>query len=213
MTDNKKTLWSRDEDRLHTKNGVHPTTYGATLGGQRGAIMPTGFHHIALVCKNMSETIKFYEGAMGMKLRAIYPMHGIRGAKHCFLEAGNGNEISFVEFQDPQPSVNPPSFFQVWPIGMHHHMAYRCETEEQLIKMREQIKKFGTPVSKVVDHDFIKSIYFTDPSGYNLELTWTYRGYEASEYDLTVLNRRLTEAENAHESSDTHGKNVAKPKL
>ena len=62
---------------------------------------------------------------MGMKLRAIYPMHGIKGAKHCFLEAGNGNEISFVEFQDPQESQNPASFFQVWPVGMHHHMAYR----------------------------------------------------------------------------------------
>ncbi|KAH9256101.1 hypothetical protein BASA81_005877 [Batrachochytrium salamandrivorans] len=209
----KKTLWARDEERLETKNGVHPTKYGPTLGGQRGGMTTTGFHHIALVCKSMPETIKFYEGAMGMKLRAIYPMHGIRGAKHCFLEAGNGNEISFVEFQDPQPSVNPPSFFQVWPVGMHHHMAYRCETEEQLIKMREQIKAYGTPVSKVVDHDFIKSIYFTDPSGYNLELTWTYRGYQDTEYDLTVLNRRLTEQENSHGASDTHGKNVTKSKL
>jgi catechol 2,3-dioxygenase-like lactoylglutathione lyase family enzyme len=96
-----------------------------------------GFHHIALVCKNMKETIKFYEGAMGMKLRAIYPMHGIKGAKHCFLEvrplslftprpqdrvtltarhlaqAGNGNEISFVQFDDPVDTVNPKSFFQV----------------------------------------------------------------------------------------------------
>ena len=35
--------------------------------------MPTGFHHIALVCKDMKEQIRFYEQAMGMKLRAIYP--------------------------------------------------------------------------------------------------------------------------------------------
>ena len=172
--------------------------------------MPTGFHHIALVCKDMKETIRFYEGALGMKLRAIYPMHGIKGAKHCFLEAGNGNEISFVEFQDPMPSVNPPSFFQVWPVGMHHHMAYRCETEEQLMQLRDQIKAYGCPVTKAVDHDFIKSIYFTDPSGYNLELTWTYRGYKDSEYDLSVLERRLRDDENTHGESDKHGKNVTK---
>ena len=173
--------------------------------------MPTGYHHIALVCRDMKETIKFYEGAMGMKLRAIYPMHGIKGAKHCFLEAGNNNEISFVEFQDgAMPSVNPKSFFQPWPVAMMHHMAYRCETEEQLLKMRDQIKNYGTPVSKVVDHDFIKSIYFTDPSGYNLELTWTYRGYKDSEYDLTILNRRMRPEENSHQESDRHGKNVAK---
>eukprot|EP00932_Pfiesteria_piscicida_P003184 SRR837773.13096.p1 GENE.SRR837773.13096~~SRR837773.13096.p1 ORF type:complete len:162 (-),score=55.18 SRR837773.13096:150-635(-) len=161
----------------------------------------------------MPEQIKFYEGAMGMKLRAIYPMHGIRGAKHCFLDAGNGNEISFVEFQDPQDSVNPPSFFQVWPQGMMHHIAYRCETLEQLHRMREQVKAYGVPVSKVVDHDFIHSCYFTDPSGYNLELTCTLRGYGHDEYDLSVLDRRLDESENAHAASDAHGSNVTKAKL
>lgn len=175
--------------------------------------MPSGFHHIALVCKNMKETINFYEGAMGMKLRAVYPMHGIRGAKHCFLEAGNGNEISFVEFQDPEPSQNPPSFFQVWPVGMHHHMAYRCESLEQLHQLREQIKSYGVAVSKVVDHDFIHSCYFTDPSGYNLELTCTLRGYTEDEYQLDILDRRISEEENAHAESDRHGKNVVKAKL
>ena len=77
---NSAILWNRDEDWRHgTKEGRHPPTFGPTLGGARGAVMPSGFHHIALVCRNMSETIRFYEGAMGMKLRAIYPMHGIRG--------------------------------------------------------------------------------------------------------------------------------------
>jgi len=208
-------LWDRDEDFKDgkTKEGVHPGTYGGTLGNSRGARMTSGFHHIALVCKSMPETIKFYEQAMGMKLRACYPMHGIKGAKHCFLEAGNGNEISFVEFQEPEPNRNPPSFFQVWPVGMHHHMAYRCETLDQLKTMREQIKAYGVPVSKVVDHDFIHSVYFTDPNGYNLELTCTLRGYGEEEYDLSILNRRITEEENAHASSDTHGKNVVHAKL
>ena len=136
---------------------------------------------------------------------------GIRGAKHCFLEAGNGNEISFVEFQEPLASKNPASFFQPWPIGMHHHTAYRCETEEQLQALRAQIKAYGTPVSKVVDHGFIKSAYFTDPSGYNLEIACTLRGYSDEEYDLTILDRRISEEENAHAESDAHGSNVARP--
>jgi len=140
-------------------------------------------------------------------------MHGIRGAKHCFLEAGNGNEISFVEFQDPVPNQNPPSFFQPWPIGMHHHMAYRCESLEQLQKLREQIKAYGTPVTKIVDHGFISSCYFTDPSGYNLELAYTHRGYGEEEYDLSILKRRISDEENTHAASDAHGKNVAKAKL
>jgi catechol 2,3-dioxygenase-like lactoylglutathione lyase family enzyme len=205
----------RDEDFREGKTvaGVHPPTFKATLAGTRGARMPSGYHHIAFVCKNMRETINFYEQAMGMKLRAIYPMHGIRGAKHCFLECGNGNELSFVEFNNPIPSMNPPSFFQPWPIGMHHHMAFRCETMDQLLALRDQIKAYGTPVSKIVDHDFINSIYFTDPSGYNLELTHTYRGYTDDEYNLSILDRALRPEENMHEESDKHGKNVvAAPK-
>jgi catechol-2,3-dioxygenase len=74
-TSSKPILWHRDEDfKAGTVNGIHPPTYGATLGGIRGPITTSGFHHIALVCKNMKEQIKFYECAMGMKLRAIYPM-------------------------------------------------------------------------------------------------------------------------------------------
>ena len=143
-----------------------------------------------------------------MKLRAVYPMHGIRGAKHCFLEAGNGNEISFVEFNDPEPNANPASFFTTWPVGSHHHMAYRCETLEQLHALRAQIKAYGCPVSKVVDHDFIHSCYFTDPSGFNLEITCTYRGYVDKEFRPDIIGRRLEAHENDHAESDKHGSNV-----
>jgi len=208
----KPIIWHRDEDvRLGTVNGVHPPKYGSTLSGTRGKVMPSGYHHIAYVCKDMKETINFYENAMGMKLRAIYPMHGIRGAKHCFLEAGNGNELSFVQFQDgPLPNQNPPSFFQVWPIASHHHLAFRCETKEQLLALREQIKAYGTPISKIVSHDFLLSAYATDPNGINIEITTTTRGYTEDEYDLTLLSRRMRPDENDHAESDAHGSNVAK---
>jgi catechol-2,3-dioxygenase len=111
------------------------------------------------------------------------------------------------------PSINPPSFFQVWNQGMLHHMAYKCDSLEQLHKLRQQIKDYGVPVSKIVNHGFCHSCYFTDPSGYNLELACTVRGYTDDEYDITILDRKLRDDENVHEESDTHGKNVIKPKL
>lgn len=57
----KKILWNRDEDWREGKtiNGVHPPTFGATIGGTRGKRTTSGFHHIALVCKDMKETIKY----------------------------------------------------------------------------------------------------------------------------------------------------------
>ena len=79
-----------------------------------------------------------------MKCRALYPMHGVPGAKHCFLEAGNGSEISFVQFENAREGVSGEAFAPAAngfsPIGSHHHMAYRCETMEQLLEIREQVR-------------------------------------------------------------------------
>ena len=74
--------------------------------------MTAGFHHLALVTADLKETVRFHEEALGMKLRAIFPLHGIPGGKHAFLEAGNGNEISFMQFGAPAAglaSADPPS--------------------------------------------------------------------------------------------------------
>ena len=79
------------------------------------------------VVSDMKETVKFYEEALGCKLRAIFPMHGISQArrvvlffyraaerqsdlllhlqaKHCFLEIGNSAEISFVQLAEGEES-------------------------------------------------------------------------------------------------------------
>ena len=62
----------------------------------------------------------------------------------------------------------------------------------------------------MVDHDFIHSCYFTDPSGFNLEITCTLRGYTDEEYQPDVIFRNLKPNENDHAESDKHGMNVTK---
>jgi catechol 2,3-dioxygenase-like lactoylglutathione lyase family enzyme len=162
--------------------------------------MTSGFHHIALVCRDMNETIKFYELALGMKCRAVYPMHGVAGAKHCFLEAGSHGEISFVQFAQPMegvPGVSYPAKNSApSPITTLHHMAYRTETLKQLYAIRDQVKKAGARPSKVIDHHFIHSFYFSDPNGFHLEVTCTQRPYSAEEFKLDVLARPLDPKEN-----------------
>ena len=55
-------MWHRDEDwRDGVRDGAHSGKFGGTLDVARGKRMPSGFHHIALVCKDMEEQIKFYE--------------------------------------------------------------------------------------------------------------------------------------------------------
>ena len=77
--------WDRDEDYTSgTVEGIHTGGTEGSLGNVRGKRMTSGFHHIALVVRDLAKTIKFYESALGMKCRAVYPMHGVPGLVFLF---------------------------------------------------------------------------------------------------------------------------------
>ena len=89
MADEKTYLWKRDQN-INAINGIHndldgPTPMKNAIQHERGKVMTSGLHHVALVCKDMKETVQFYEQAMGFKLRSIFPMHGISGAKRMYI--------------------------------------------------------------------------------------------------------------------------------
>uniref|UniRef100_A0A7S2BPG8 VOC domain-containing protein n=1 Tax=Alexandrium andersonii TaxID=327968 RepID=A0A7S2BPG8_9DINO len=126
-------------------------------------------------------------------------MHGVPGAKHCFLEAGNGFELSFVQVDDPppraaEPGVEIPRHLQhglddgrQMPGGTMAHVALRCRDAEELKAMRKQIKDAGVAITPIVDHGFCYSAYFQDPNGFQLELCTTYRSYIPEEEVRTPL--------------------------
>ena len=118
---------------------------------------------------------------------------------------GNSAEISFVELADGQESEatregigdnsrpgcsrQSSAIIGVRGTGETHHLAFRCETRDQLNALRQQIKLFGVPCSPVIDHGMCASCYFEDPDGVQLEITFTQRGYLQEDYDLSLLGR------------------------
>ena len=48
-----------------------------------------GFNHLALVCRDMAETVAWYADMLGMKLVKTLELPGGRG-QHFFLDMGNG---------------------------------------------------------------------------------------------------------------------------
>ena len=142
-----------------------------------------------------------YEQVLGMRLRAIFPMHGVAGAKHCFLEAGNGAEISFVQFAPGTEAAaandaggdvaSKGASYYPTAVGQQHHFAFRCATKAQFLAMREQISQH-CKISAPIDHGMCHSAYFRDPvNGFQLEITFSdpQRAYLPSEYDETLLRR------------------------
>ncbi len=50
-----------------------------------------------------------------------------------------------------------------------YHFAFEAGTESALAQKREELIGKGVKVTEIVDHDWAKSIYFSDPNGMQLE--------------------------------------------
>ena len=56
-----------------------------------------GINHVALVCRDMAETVAFYEGVLGMPLVKTLDLPNGRG-QHFFFDCGAGATIAFFWF-------------------------------------------------------------------------------------------------------------------
>ncbi len=154
-----------------------------------------GVHHLALVCRDPKATHAFYTDVMGMKLTcAIHvPPFKEEDALHLFYDMGGGNQLAFFWFKDaPEGQVGqarPASVAEVNANGSMHHLALTVQSEEEILAWREHIKSHSIRVTPVIDHDFCRSIYFVDPDGMQLEISYWVRALEKRDLSDRVLQQ------------------------
>jgi len=129
-----------------------------------------GINHLALVTNDMDATVRFYHGTLGARLLATI---GAPGFRHYFFEFGSQCTVAFFEYRDSLtepfgkaagvPDARAPQF---------DHLSFNVPDEESLLSLRQRLKSADCEVTDVVDHGFIRSIYFTDPNGIALEASW-----------------------------------------
>jgi catechol 2,3-dioxygenase-like lactoylglutathione lyase family enzyme len=129
-----------------------------------------GINHLALVTNDMDATVRFYHGTLGARLLATI---GTPGFRHYFFEFGTQCTVAFFEYADSMtepfakgagtPDPRAPQF---------DHLSLNLPDEEALLGLRARLKSADCEVTDVVDHGFIRSIYFTDPNGIALEASW-----------------------------------------
>jgi catechol 2,3-dioxygenase-like lactoylglutathione lyase family enzyme len=155
-----------------------------------------GFNHLALVCRDMAETVAWYEDVLGMKLVKTLELPGGRG-QHFFLDMGNGVDgIAFFWFPDAPEGVRGESLQGadgVSAIGSVNHIAFDVPADK-MDEYRLRLKAKGVKVTHIINHAdsldgghknefdaatdngdvFIRSMYFADPNGTLLEFAcWT----------------------------------------
>ena len=86
---------------------------------------------------------------------------------HVFLDAGQGNVLAFFELPNSPAmgrDTNTPDWVQ--------HIAFKVESMEALEAAKAQLQAAGIDVVGPTNHTIFKSIYFFDPNGHRLELTY-----------------------------------------
>ena len=149
-----------------------------------------GVDHVAFPTWKPVETVGFYRDVMGLKLIHAISAKGWGRTDHpdflhFFFDTGQGSTIAFFYYvgTSPREDMAGPRGY----LGMARHLAWSARSEEDLLAWRRRLEARGIAVSEVVEHEALKSIYFRDPNGYPLEITWKARALTAADAEDAAL--------------------------
>lgn len=131
-----------------------------------------GINHLALVTPDMDATTRFYAGVLDMPLVATLMAGPMR---HYFFDMGHGNTVAFFEIADAETFRKGAGSPAPHPVQLDH-ISFNVEDEAALVALQERLTEAGTEVTRVVDHDIFRSIYFTDNNGIALEASYWVHG-------------------------------------
>ena len=132
-----------------------------------------GLHHWAYRCRDAEQTRHFYEDILGLPLAHLIRAETVPSTGeycpyvHIFFAMADGSYLAFFDLGDDtaaDPSPNTPQWV--------NHIALRVGSMAEVVEAKRRLEANGVEVLGITDHHFVQSIYFFDPNGIRLELTW-----------------------------------------
>jgi glyoxylase I family protein len=130
--------------------------------GERPPTTARGVHHAALICRDVEETIRFYQDLLGFPLVELVENRDYAGSSHFFFDIGNRNLLGFFDF----PGHDHPAFQET--IGGVQHIALSV-TPEHFAAAKAKFDEAGIEYLGP-DRGVEDSLYFRDPNGVGIEL-------------------------------------------
>lgn len=181
------------------------------MASENGRFEYRGVNHLALVCRDMAETVKFYRDILDMPLIKTIDLPNNRG-QHFFFDIGNGDSLAFFWFNEAPgyapgiaaPAALPTRGSFVSAHGSMNHIAFNVPVEH-FDAYHKRLVDRGIDVTEIMNHDnsetqvaqglhddvYVRSMYFFDPDGVCLEFAaWT---------------KPLTEKDIAHDPATADG--------
>lgn len=129
---------------------------------ERPATPARGVHHVAFICRDVEETIRFYQEFLGFPLVELVENRDYAGSSHFFFDIGNRNLLGFFDF----PGYEHPPFTET--IGALQHLAISVSAE-RFAEAKAKLDAAGIDYLGP-DRGADDSLYFRDPNGLGLEL-------------------------------------------
>jgi glyoxylase I family protein len=129
---------------------------------ERTGTTARGVHHVAFICRDVEETVRFYQELLGLPLVEIVENRDYRGSSHFFFDIGNNNLLGFFDF----PGHPHPPFSET--VGGVQHLALSMD-EERHAAARRALDDAGVQYAGP-DRGVEESLYLKDPNGVPLEL-------------------------------------------
>jgi len=175
---------------------------------QQKPIPYAGINRVALVARDMAETVDFYTRILEMPL--VKTINLPNGGQHFFFDTGNGGTVSFLWFPDAPKAAPGVASVVVTPqngaghsaVGSMNHLAITIPLEK-FDEYAERLRGRGIKNLKVTYHNhdpyppgtteqtpttWVKSMYFPDPNGIRMEFAAYTRAFTEEDAALPPKN-------------------------
>ncbi len=128
----------------------------------------SGLHHVAYATSDMDMTIEYWRDLLGFKM--VLSMGDTLEKQYAF-SISDQMLIFFFEWKDVKPVLPKRHGQPVKGPFIFDHMAIHMESLKDLELLQDQLVGADMPVTDIIDHGFLYSIYTYDPNGIPLEFT------------------------------------------
>lgn len=140
-----------------------------TGGGVGADAAIRGFHSVTMVVQATEQTLALMKEVLGFAV--VQETEG-----RVRVAAGGdtpGHTVDLLHAPKAPPSQNG--------LGTVHHIAFAINTEDEQLRLREELIQRGLRVTPVMDRCYFKSIYFREPGGVLFEVATVSPGFTADE--------------------------------
>ena len=148
-------------EQLHARRAELAAKY-VKPRAERPASTARGVHHMALVCSDVEQTVRFYQDILGFPLIEVMENRDYPGSTHIFHDLGNGNLLAFFDFPGLGLRPGVESFGSVQQLAI-------SVTPEQFEAAKARLERAGIEYLGP-DRGIENSVYLKDPDGVQIEL-------------------------------------------